>query len=542
MTNKEKQKSKNTKEENNSSSDDENTTISNIKDILLDIVEDPNTIIEKILIKIFNKIIINRNDIEENFILFHTKKVKDLCQKHLKKNIILLLFLNLRSIIQKYRRKLFEIPSIIELRKNYFQKYEFRSYSYKEKYSKRYLNFAIDRIPSVCRKSPEKGKYFDYYLVVKNLFNKLLGIKNCLRKASPIIEKIFEYPLSEFEAFSIFDCAKEDFLKILIHDDFIWNEIVKNKKSQLTGLIQEILEDLEEDSFHVNVSENKIDYYKNFTRKTLKFGKVKSSSDSRTPEDASVIRNLLEDEEEKIINNESDFEVEKSIGDNFDIKNNNNFSNINMIRFNSKELIKNNFDIKKAIITSETINEINNLNDSLNIEKNFSFNGSKIKIHSHSHINMNNISNISSNNKQDNDFNNNKFSKKRFHKKIENNNVKNKNKNEDKKISEQNEEKKEIPNDLDDLVKYIKNDSANKNKKKKKNRKKTKKRNKNGNNDNKDDKKEQNEIEVDNNVEEDDTEIQLIKDDLVKNSINRYKIHKIKFKYKPKYINKISKI
>ena len=362
MTNKEKQKSKNSKEENNSSSEDENTTISNIKDILLDIVEDPNTIIEKILIKIFNKIIINRNDIEENFISFHTKKVKDLCQKHLKKNIILFLFLNLRNIIQKYRRKLFEIPSIIELRKNYFQKNEFRSYSYKEKYSKKFLNFAVDRNPAVCRKSPEKGKNFDYYLVIKNLFNKLLGIKNCLRKASPIIEKIFEYPLSEFEVFSIFDCAKEDFLKILIHDDFIWSEIVKNKKSQLTGLIQEILEDLEEDSFHVNVSENKIEYYKNFTRKTLKFGKVKSSTDSRTPEDAIIIRNLLEEEEEKIINNESDFDAEKNIGDNFDIKNNN-FSNINMIRFNSKELIKNNFDIKKRIITSETINEINNLNE-----------------------------------------------------------------------------------------------------------------------------------------------------------------------------------
>ena len=36
-------------------------------------------------------------------------------------------------------------------------------------------------------------------------------------------------------------------------------------------------------------------------------------------------------------------------------------------------------------------------------------------------------------------------------------------------------------------------------------------------------------------------EIDDIKDDLLKNSINRFKIHKIKFKYRPKWLKKISK-
>ena len=55
----------------------------------------------------------------------------------------------------------------------------------------------------------------------------------------------------------------------------------------------------------------------------------------------------------------------------------------------------------------------------------------------------------------------------------------------------------------------------------------------------KEDKKEENE--EDNKIKEDKDEIEEIKEDLLKNSINRYKIHKIKFKYRPKWLNKITK-
>ena len=36
-------------------------------------------------------------------------------------------------------------------------------------------------------------------------------------------------------------------------------------------------------------------------------------------------------------------------------------------------------------------------------------------------------------------------------------------------------------------------------------------------------------------------EIEQIKDELLKDSINRYKIHKIKFNYRPKWLEKITK-
>ena len=90
MNNKEKQKQKNSKEIKNSSPDE-------YKEILLedDKAEDPNLIIDKLLINLFNQLIMNKNEIEENFILFYKKKIKELCQKHLKKNIVLFLFINI---------------------------------------------------------------------------------------------------------------------------------------------------------------------------------------------------------------------------------------------------------------------------------------------------------------------------------------------------------------------------------------------------------------------------------------------------------------
>ena len=92
-----------------------------------------------------------------------------------------------------------------------------------------------------------------------------------------------------------------------------------------------------------------------------------------------------------------------------------------------------------------------------------------------------------------------------------------------------------IPNDIDDLVKYIeKDDKTENNGKKKKKNKKKKKKNKN---EIKEDKKE--EEDEQNKGQKD--EIDDIKDDLLKNSINRFKIHKIKFKYRPKWLKKISK-
>ena len=558
MNNEEKEKLNVENEEKKSNSDDQNDDCNAIKEILLDLEEDPNTIIEKILIKIFNEIIMNKNEIEENFIFFHKKKVKELCIKHLKKNIILLLFVNIRNIIQKYRLKLFQIPSIVELRKNYYEKNDLnKSNSSNNKYSNRYLNFAIDRFQENYPGSPGRVHRSNYYYVVKNLFNKLKGIKNCLKKASPIIEKIFEYPLSDFENFSIIECAKEEYLKILIHDNYIWSEIVKNKNTIFNDVIQEILEGLEGDSFHVNVIENKIEYFSNFKKKSLKISKIQPSVDIRRPEEAQPMIDIKLKFRTDLKNFYDDDKISDDEDSELDIENSkHNFANINMIKFNRKNLnlknFRNNLDIKKAIITNETINEIKNFREKLNLEKNFSFNNnnnntSMNAIKAHSHINI-----LNKNQGEENNININ-INKKRINKNIENislkNNKKIEKKNKNKKSENKNlinlvsnEEKKEIPNDLDDLVKYIKDDTTGEkqSKKKKKNRKKGKKKNKtninNDENNNKD-----NEIKIDNDISNEDKEIEEIKDQLLKDSINRYKIHKIKFKYRPYFLKKLEK-
>ena len=542
MNNKEKQKSKNLKEGKSSSLDED---ISSIKEILLDIVEDPNLIIEKILISLFNEMIINKDEIEENFILFYQKKIKDLCQKHQKKNITLLLFLNISNIIQRYRRIILETPNITEYRQNFSTKNDLRSFSHEEKHSKKYLYFDISDRKNKLYSPPKKVRNFDYISVMKNLFNKLLGIKNCLKRAVPIIEKIFEYPLTDFEDCSVQECTMENFLRIIIHDNFIWNEIIKNRLGELKILVQQLLEDFDKDCFYINNNDNNIDYFNKFTKKTLKVQNAQSSFDTRTPDDAFKISPIYyDDEHEKLFNKESDFNNEETV-DNIIQNKNNNLSNINMIKLNSRDFINNKFDINKAIFTNETINEINKINtinnlakENLNLQKNFSFPGNTIKVPNRPHINLSNIP-PQKPDKPDRESNSkNKFNKKRFHKKVENNILKNKKSEE---IKNKKEEKSEIPNDLDDLVKYIKDDN-NQNKKKKKNRKKTKKRNKNAGGENSNEnKKEQNENKDDDNFIDDEKDIQIFKDDLIKDSINRFKIHKIKFKYRPKYLKKISK-
>ena len=543
MNNKEKQKSKNLKEGKSSSLDED---ISSIKEILLDIVEDPNLIIEKILISLFNEMIINKDEIEENFILFYQKKIKDLCQKHQKKNITLLLFLNISNIIQRYRRIILETPNITEYRQNFSTKNDLRSFSHEEKHSKKYLYFDISDRKNKLYSPPKKVRNFDYIFVMKNLFNKLLGIKHCLKRAVPIIKKIFEYPLTDFEDCSVQECTMENFLRIIIHDNFIWNEIIKNRRGELKILVQQLLEDFDKDCFYINNNDNNIDYFNKFTKKTLKVQNAQSSFDTRTPDDAFKISPIYyDDEHEKLFNKESDFNNEETV-DNIIQNKNNNLSNINMIKLNSRNFINNKFDINKAIFTNETINEINKINTinnlakenlNLNLQKNFSFPGNTIKVPNRPHINLSNIPPQKPDKPDPESNSNNKFNKKRFHKKVENNNIKNKKSEE---IKNKKEEKSEIPNDLDDLVKYIKDDN-NQNKKKKKNRKKTKKRNKNAGGENSNEnKKEPNENKDDDNFIDDEKDIQIFKDDLIKDSINRFKIHKIKFKYRPKYLKKIS--
>lgn len=534
------------------------------KNIILGYDGDPDTIIENILITIFNNI--NNNiKTDEKYIIACQKKIKELCSKYGNYELIHHLLTNNTKIIKKYKNKIFERTKIKEDFDNDYQKYYFRSYSINEKYSKIYIHLAKDQFPKRHKSVPKEKKYFDDYIVVKYLFNKIEEIKKCLKKATPIIEKIFE-SLSEFEKNSIYERAKEDYFTILIHDSFIWNEIVKNKNTEFSNIIQEIIEG--------DNTDNKIEF-NNYQEEILKIAEIGSSIDERYPEDAIPATDKRYRMKEYSDNSEYEnifFQESEADEEDMDIyikeqnSKDNNFANINMIRFNGKNI--DNFAdsaFNQNVITSSTLNGINNINikenhkfkDMPNLNKILNkenLNAFNNKRNINSTISINNITDVNVNSidieKQNKILNKEKLFKNPEHllfknkKNINNKNKKdNNNNNGNKKFLNSNKnlksDKKEIPSDIDDLVKYIENDNKNEtqNKKKKKNKKKTKKKNKNEIEDKKEEVINQEDIKE----TEEDNEIKEIKENFLKNSINRYKIHKIKFKYKPEWLETISK-
>ena len=504
----------------------------NIPRMLLDIEEKPELTIEKILINIFNKFITPGNvEMDENDIQSYKSKIKLLGFQIEKSKIVYILLTKIRSLIKKYREKLFELPNIIELREKINKKYYKRSHSFCKIISKHYIKFALDR-PSINHSfSKAKKMIFNYYLTVKNLFFELKNIKNCLRRTAPIIEKIFEEPLSKFPKFSIWECEKEDYLKILIHDNFIWDQIYKSRKSYLEELIGEITES---DNMNLTEMTEKIEYFKLIEERKkinidemLKLSEIGSSLDTRFPEDATI----RDDFYQSIIADDIDIKnsYEEADIDDFtpseerDVDNINNLTKISLFNTFKKKIT-----IRKNIITRKPINKINIREDNKYID----------------------IPNLLKNNDLTNKdslekmitLNKNTDLKKIYEKNINNNTQKQKkkigkNKNRLKKESIESKtsnKKIDIPSDIDDLVKYIVNDDKNEptTKKKKKNKKKKKKKN-----EIKEDKKEENEEEIKDPDKKD--EIEEIKEDLLKNSINRFEIHKIKFKYRPKWLKKI---
>ena len=552
--------------------------------IFLDLDEQPDITIERILINIFNSYIQENNKIEYMSLLINQEKIKVLCLKHDKHEIVYFLLNKIRSLIRKYKEKLFELPNIIELYDQIFSRYYYRSHSQKVNYSNDYINYRLDNLHSTKNRNHSgKKRYFDYYMAVKNLFCELKNIKSCLERTAPIIEKVFEIPLSEFEKFSIYECEKEDFFNILIKDNFIWHEINKNKKTKLKSIIEEIFRDINNKS---NLMSEKISYFKQiYERYKLNFddfkklSKMCSNIETRFPEDAKpkiemkyeikeYINNINIDEKSVDLfpfDEEID-DYDYSLIDEQSIDNINNLSNIddmeilNQIKENIAQ--NNKSKIKKTSLTenisTNNINKINIKGDNVHMEnkskflekkklpqnekekfeKNLSFKNS---------VNINNDINIMiDKNIKENQYQKSKKNKLKLLKNKERvlkEKTKNENENDKGKESKKEtnaksikeNEKNAIPNDIDDLVKYITNDD--KNKKKKKNRRKNKKKKnekKNGNEEalNEEDKKER--------EEEEDEELNEIKKDLLKNSINRFKIHKIKFKYEPNWLVKLS--
>ena len=541
--------------------------VNQFQKILLGADEKPDIIIEKILINIFNKYISpDINDTNNFDFFFCQRKIKILSLKLEKYQIIYYLLTQIRSLIGKYLEKIFELPNIIQLKEKFYQRYNRRSCSRNKNVSDNYINFTINR-QIATHSTPKMKKTFDYYTTVRNLFYELKNIRNCLEKTAPIIEKIFEIPLSEFEKFSIYECEKEDYLKILIHDNFIWNEIIQNRHTKLKDLIDEITED---EYKNLNTMTIKIEYFKKLQEiqkinidEMLKISKIGSSIDIRYPEDAKPIAEInyrIKEYCDNVTteisninyfpsNEEIDIDEITNIDDQA-IQNNeiNNIDEVTIYNKLTEGIISHNKskDIKQSILKEDTINNINNI-DTINIQdkciisnllknkngiNNIKEKLEKAIIFNHSpniHAEMNAI--IDKNTKpnkiklKDKE----KIIKNKKEIKKENNNENNKNK-----INKKTD-KKEIPSDIDDFVKYIVNDdkTETQNKKKKKNKKKNKK----NKNEIKVDKEEE---EINQNEQKEKEENDEIKDDLIKNSINRFKIHKIKFKYEPKWLETIS--
>ena len=494
--------------------------------MFLDIEEKPEIIIEKILISIFNKYITPIHvDIDLLDLQMHHNKIRLLCFQQEESKIVYILLTKIRSLIKKYKEKLFELPNIIELREKIFQKNYKRSYSQNKIISKKYLNFFLEK--KNLNMSYPKIKKFNYYQVIKNLFCELKNIRNCLRKTAPIIEKIFEIPLSKYAKFSIWECEKEDYLKILIHDNFIRNQIRRTKNDFLCDIINEITED---DDKNLSSMTDRINYFKLIEEykkinldDILKISEIGSSIDVRFPEDA---KPLKEEFYENIITDDKDMkysflDIDIDECTNSEEQNNEDINSIRIYKALKKKILQTKpVGLNKSIL-SNNIN-INNESKFFNIPnllKNNDMERDKI-----TSINKNmEIKSINKINKKKK-----KETKKKEILKNENNKSNNKIK----------IDKNDIPNDIDDLVKYIVNDdrTETQNKKKKRN-KKRKKKNKNEIKEEKKEEQEEEDIKEKTNIDDTDE----IKKDFIINSINRFQIHKIKFKYKQKWLNKITK-
>ena len=574
-------------------SDTNDTNTSNIN--INNSTEEPNEIIERILICIYNRNIKPEKPKHKFNIELHQHKILELCAKYDTSYIILLLLISIRKLINKYHEIIFDLPTITKiLKETYSLEYKARSYSQNDKFKKttqfqQYINyFKADNDKITISKS--LNKYKNPNTIMKSLFAELYNIKKCLRKSAPIINKIFEYPLSKYERFSIDQCQKEEFLNILIHDKFIWNEIKKNIDPKLILLLNEISEG---NYLNKKLMNQKIKYFNTILNqkkkedyiKYLTIAEIGSSIDEKYPEDCeplgetpySNIYNFISEED---INNNyflsTEGEYDFDILEEDSIKDSNNFPNINMIQFgnginnidnsqnianekdsniymqkikdkiNTNSKIKNQPIIKGNKIKNINISENNKLIDGSNLfmknkeinkdfKKIFHFDPKKRKSRSE-YVNILNDERIRRGGTEQNiikdikNKNSNKNKVENKGNKFANNNNKN--------IKS---DKKEIPSDLDDLVKYIeKDDKKNtQNKKKKKNKKRNKKKNKNEAEiiDDKDEKN--NEIKASEDLEDND-EIEKIKQNFLNNSINRFKIHKIKFKYETNWLEKIS--
>ena len=103
---------------------------------------------------------------------------------------------------------------------------------------------------------------------------------------------------------------KKDYLKLLIHDNFIWNQIGRTNNWNLYKIINEITED---DDKNLSSMTDAINYFKLIEELKkinidvlLKISEIGSSIDIRFPKDAEPKSKLKEKLNESIISNDKD--------------------------------------------------------------------------------------------------------------------------------------------------------------------------------------------------------------------------------------------
>jgi hypothetical protein len=228
------------------------------------------------------------------------------------------------------------MPNIVEFQKNNIRPIYYRKENQSQKkYSYKSISFSMDKDGKLNNKSCPKKKSYMNFNIAKTLFNHIKKIKNYLINAAPIIEEVFEFPLSEFEKFSILECEVEEYLRIIIHDDFIWDQINIFKNTEYDKIIQEITEG---NDINIKTMTNKMEY---FSQEIID---ICSGLDERYPEDAKPIietdirlrrNNLFQNQIIEANNNE--YEHNESVNNSInDIKEINN-KNVKEIKVHKKK-------------------------------------------------------------------------------------------------------------------------------------------------------------------------------------------------------------
>ena len=508
-----------------------------IQNIQFQLVERQDNEIGKILINIyknsFNKTTHKNKIDDKNEVLKYKKNIEMLCLKYDNNKIIFILLTEIRRLISKCFENIVEMPFISQLynkKLNIKDNEKFFLEQSEEFVSKKYIDFRVEQKNRRSKSLNKAYVEFNYYNSVESLFKQLIKMKDFLKETAPMIEQIFENPLKEFEKFSIYDCEKEEYYDKIVNNPFIFGEININRFTKLNDLIIKLLNDYDKNNVLMT---QKIEFFQKSMERSHKnqlndliLSEVGSSIEERYPEDAKPDEEIIEKGSEFYFPSNIDFDIEKLL-EKITHEHNKKEEEISTTEFIKSKGEKKYFEIPKILKKKEEI-QGGIADSSDNIQNDIEFNIPK---------KMNLINNYDKprmipskpSKKPDIISYPSKCPKKE---KVSNKQQIKKN------------EKKEIPSDIDDLVKYIENDNINNNNKKEtetKKKKRNRKKNKKKKNENKDDNKgDDSKIKEDIKYSRYNEEIEEIKKDLLNYSINRFEIHKVKFKYTQSWLEKLA--